>query len=91
MDVFVISEMESQKVADSEEGFQFRWILIFYHANEERGRSHSIEWYDTLRDCKQAASELDFDYCCGYSFEFEKRPKPATTLCGEPDSAPNSR
>lgn len=79
---FVISEMENQKVAESEveEGSQFRWILIFYHANKEHGRSHSIEWYDTLEECKLAAGELDFDYCCGYSFEYEKRSKPPATL-----------
>lgn len=55
---------------------QFRWVIIFYHANAEIDRTYGDIWYDTLQECENAASELDFSYCCGFSFEFEKRVKP---------------
>jgi len=51
--------------------FQYRWILIFYHAGKEMSRTPGSVWYDSLQDCKKAAEEYDFDYCCGFSFEFE--------------------
>jgi len=53
--------------------FQYRWILIFQHAGREMHRVIGNDWYDTLQECEKAAQELDFDYCCGFSFEYEGR------------------
>lgn len=53
---------------------QYRWWLVMYHAGEEIYRHPADRWYDDLTECKKAAENLDFDFCCGYSFEIEERP-----------------
>lgn len=53
---------------------QYRWILVLYHAGEEMDRIPSSEWYNSLEECKQAAKQFEFDYCCGYDFKFERQP-----------------
>jgi len=59
--------------------FQYRWVLIFLHAGGELCRTTSSDWYETLQDCKKAAEALDFDYCCGFSFEYQGRARVVTT------------
>ncbi len=54
-------------------GIQYRWCLIYYHCTEEMCRTVDTVWYDCLETCKQAAEDLDFDFCCGYAFEYEER------------------
>jgi len=77
-------KMESNKHAESNKHvdcingkhsthFQYRWILIFQHAGREMYRVTGTEWYDTLQECEKAAQELDFDYCCSFSFEYQGR------------------
>ena len=56
---------------------QYRWILVMQHAMEELFRTVDDKWYDTLQECKQAAEALEFEFCCGYNFEFESRPAPS--------------
>ena len=54
---------------------QHRWVLVLYHGcMEEMGRYEDDIWYNSLEECKQAAEAYNFDYCCGYYFEFESRP-----------------
>ena len=56
---------------------QYRWVLILYHAGKELGeRVYSDVWYDSKEECQKAAEDLDFDYCCGYHFEYQSRVKP---------------
>ena len=55
---------------------QFRWIIIYYHAMEECGKSIGETWYDSLDECKEAAKALDLDYCCGFLHPIESRVKP---------------
>ena len=54
---------------------EYRWILIFYHAGAEDYRAIGGQWFDNLEECKRFAEDLEFDYCCGYSFEYESRLK----------------
>ena len=54
---------------------EYRWILIFIHAAEECDRVYDDVWYSSLEECQQAAEAFDFDFCCGYSFEYERRMK----------------
>ncbi len=54
-------------------GVQYRWCLIYYHCGEEEYRTVDTVWYDSMEECKAAADDLDFDFCCGYAFEFEER------------------
>lgn len=69
-------KMESQVVLESQGDVQYRWVLIHYHAGSESDRAYGDIWYDSKEECQQAADSLDFDYCCGFSFEFESRHKP---------------
>ena len=57
------------------EVLQYRWVLILYHAGKEHSRRYGEVWFDDLDDCKEAAESMDFDFCCGYHFEYESRPK----------------
>ena len=55
---------------------QYRYIIIFFHAGQEHDRSYGDVWYNTLEECKQVAEALDFDFCCGYTIEYESRTTP---------------
>ena len=54
---------------------QYRWWLILYHCQTEVHRSPGDRWFASLVECKKDAEQQDFDYCCGYNFEFEERVK----------------
>lgn len=57
---------------------QYRWILVLYHAGEEVDRVPSATWYNSREECEQAAADFDFDYCCGYGFEYESQEREDT-------------
>ncbi len=68
-------ERSTASAAAAAPALQYRWVIIFYHAGKEDGRSYGDVWYNSLEECKKVAEDLDFDFCCGYSFEYESRTK----------------
>ena len=56
---------------------QYSWILIYYHEAKAVDRVPANKWFDTLEECEADADKQDFDFCCGFQFEFEERIKPS--------------
>ena len=54
---------------------EYRWWLVLYHCGSEQHRYPADRWFSSLEECKKDAEQHDFDYCCGYNFEYEERVK----------------